>query len=151
MAHGDDAAGVELILAGVVLQAVERGMHVLVGAGVAAAFFVDSAVFDVPDGNALAAEGVGDVAHLLDAAELDCPAAAMHQHHHRERARTAGPEQLGVLRGGRAIDDLRRCLRAVQGQVVVQGHGGGDGALCCGQQGGGDQGGGQGHQAASGR
>ncbi|MNS79864.1 hypothetical protein D3C72_1135280 [compost metagenome] len=111
------------------LQAVECRVHVFVGARIAAARLVDAPVLDIPHGDPLRDEGAGHVAHLLDAAEGHRPAAAMHEHDDGERAAAFGPEQLCVLRRCGAIGDLCRWRWAVQGQVVVQTHGGGDGAV----------------------
>jgi len=148
VAHGDDAVHVQLVPGRVLPQAVERRVHVFVGAGVAAARLVHPAVLHIPHGDALRDEGAGHVAHLLDAAEGHRPAAAMHEHDDGERSLAFGLEQLRVLRRRGAIGDLRRGRWAVQGQVVVQAHGGGDGAVGRGEQGGGDQGGRQGGRHA---
>ena len=148
MAHGDDAARVQLVPGRVLLQAVQCRVHVFVGARIAAARLIDAAVLDVPHGDALRDEGAGHVAHLFDATEGYRPAAAMDEHDDGERSRACGPEQLRVLRRRGAIGELRRGGGAVQGQVVVQAHGGGDGAVDRSEQGGGDQGGGHGHGGA---
>ena len=98
-------AEVELVARRLRVQQVERGVDVLVGARIAAAFLVDPAVFDVPDGDALAGQRAGQVAHLLDAAELDGPAAAVHQHGDRKRAGAGRAEQFGELRRRAAVGD----------------------------------------------
>lgn len=98
----------------VLCKPVERGSDVLVGAGIATAGLVGTAVADAPHGDAPTRQLRTQMAHLRAPGSPDTPAAAVNEDRDRVRAVTLGQEDVDALRGSLAVRNLQVGLRPRQ-------------------------------------
>jgi hypothetical protein len=97
MPHGDDPINIEMPTFSLCGKHVECGVDVLKRPGISATGFIQSTIFNAPDGNALGTECGSDTSHLRHALILVLKATAVDQHHHWEWPGTTRLEQFNKL------------------------------------------------------